>query len=47
MWKVTVIQDENGVMFGFNLLNDAVRFAEDCLECGDKGTKVMIKKEEQ
>lgn len=47
MWTVTIIQKNNSVRIGFNHMTDAIEYASTSLECGDNGTEVSIKEEEE
>ena len=47
MWIVMVKQDKAVVRFGFNNMSDAMEFVTTCAECGDEGTEVMIKQEDE
>lgn len=46
MFRVKVEQGDNIIFFGFNTQRDALDFVEDCIECGDDGTRVEVYKEE-
>lgn len=53
MYKVTVNQKSqnanliNTCVFGFNKFGDATEFVSTCLECGDKGTQVIVEETEE
>jgi hypothetical protein len=47
MYRVIVSNNDQEVAFAFNHSSDALRFAETCLECGDEGTTVTIKEQEE
>lgn len=46
MYIVVVIYNENEIVFRFNELSDALEFASTCIETGDNGTSVEIRKDE-
>ena len=46
MYIVVVIYSENEIVFRFNELSDALEFASTCIETGDNGTAVEIRKDE-
>lgn len=41
-YGVIVEQGDNVVKFAFNRMSDAMKFAADCFEVGDEGTKVTM-----
>ena len=41
-YLVKVVQGKMATSFGFIELCDAMKFAETCLECGEKGTQIFI-----
>ena len=47
MYIVVVIYSENEIIFRFNELSDAMEFASTCIETGDNGTAVEIRKDDQ
>lgn len=47
MWIVVVKQKESEVEFGFNKMTDAMDFISICLECGNEGTEINIKTQEE
>ena len=47
MWRIIIIQGDNCIKAGFNEMADAIEYLSTSLECGDNGTEVSIKYEEE
>ena len=46
-YVVTVTQETGFIKLEFNKMAYALKFVEDCLECGDKGTIITVREKQE